>query len=90
MKFANIISYMADAFWKIGGIGAAADLCMEDFGSQWAAPATGARASRKNEPARPAGVRGTRRTVHACASRTANAPLEAELCWNCCSKPLSR
>ncbi len=96
MNIAVFYKHIMEALWAVGGIGASADLNMEDFGSHWASscpmvcPSGGPScnsaadsAHGRSVAARAVGVRGARR-----ASKPVfpGGPLEAELCRNCCSK----
>ncbi len=74
MGIATICKRIVDGLWAVGGIGAAAELGYEDFGSHLARPALAPCALPY------AGVRGGRRPAEALA-RMASAPLlEGELC----------
>jgi hypothetical protein len=77
MGLTNLLSFMMDSLWIVGGIGAAADLCLGDFDQ------TRARQGKSKRASRPAGVRGTRRESK---PAPAVSPLEGELCWNACFK----
>lgn len=84
MSIAGIFKHIVDSLWAVGGIGASADLGLDDLGmgdfGPWAEPCPAAASCC------PAGVRGSRRPVKAAAPT----PLEAELCSHCCSKPSVR
>ena len=96
MNIAVFYKHIMEALWAVGGIGASADLNMEDFGSHWvsscptvcpsgglgACAAEGSPKSR-SVAARSVGVRGACRTPKPVFP---GGPLEAELCRNCCSK----
>lgn len=92
MNIAVFYKHIMEALWAVGGIGASADLNMEDFGSHWvsscptAYPSGGPverSAKSQSAVARSVGVRGARRTPKPVFP---GGPLEAELCRNCCSK----
>lgn len=92
MNIAGFYRHVMEALWAVGGIGASADLNMEDFGSHWASSCPSAypagcpaAAPAKDQGAAFAsvGVRGARRTPKPVFP---GGPLEAELCRNCCSK----
>ncbi len=76
MGITAICKRIVDGLWAAGGIGAAAELGYEDFGSHLARPALVSCALPH------AGVRGGRRPAEPLA-RMASAPLlEGELCLN--------
>lgn len=77
MSIATIFKRIVDVLWTAGGIGAAAELGYEDFGSHLVRPVLVPCALQN------AGVRGGRRSGH---SPAYVAPLEGELCFN----PISR
>jgi len=77
MGLTNLLSFMLDSLWLVGGIGAAADLCLGDFDQ------TRARKGKSKRANRPAGVRGSRREPK---TAPAVSPLEGELCLSACFK----
>lgn len=77
MGLTNLLSFMLDSLWLVGGIGAAADLCLGDFDQ------TRARKGKSKRSVRPAGVRGSRREPK---PAPAVSPLEGELCLSACFK----
>lgn len=92
MNIAGFYRHVMEALWAVGGIGASADLNMEDFGSHWVSSCPSAypdgcpaAAPAKDQGAAfdSVGVRGARRTPKPVFP---GGPLEAELCRNCCSK----
>ncbi|MBA4356158.1 MAG: hypothetical protein Q7U56_05070 [Humidesulfovibrio sp.] len=85
MSLAHLIKHVVDSLWAVGGIGAAAELGLEDIHQAWTPK------RRAGIPLGLAGVRGGRRLPK---PLTPGMPLEGELCRtccpNCCSRPLSR
>lgn len=83
MGIASIFKHIADSLWAVGGIGAAADLGLEDFCPHPFRPGPALVAC----PVELSGVRGSRRPAR---PRTHGAPapqpLEAELCCSPCTR----